>query len=92
MTINFSVSKHKLINEYFVAVRARPGQRIGIGIHYDPDLRQDPEFEPYAMQPVLIFITVDVVIVTARLVLQPPGGWYPSVVLTSSGIWGMVDW
>ena len=63
---------------------ARVGQRIGWGIHYDPQqCRHDSRhFDAHAQQLVLCYVTVDVTIVYVAMLLQPEGGWFPLVCLT----------
>lgn len=61
------------------------GQRVGWGIHYNPKTRDLPDFCEEEQQVVLCFVSIDVTIVFAKMMLQPPGGWYPTVMLHSEG-------
>ena len=71
---------------YLVAVNpAVVGQRIGWGVYYNPRDQKSQEFDELAQQLVLIYVTIDVRIVYASMVMQPEGGWYPTVTLTRYG-------
>jgi len=61
------------------------GQRMGFGIQYDPEQRTHSDFEDKEEQLVLCYVTVDSEIVFAHVMLQPPGGWYPTVGLHPYG-------
>ena len=63
----------------------KAGQRMGFGIQYSPEVRESPDFEDRQEQLVLCYVTVDSEIVFAHMMLQPPGGWYPSVALHPYG-------
>jgi hypothetical protein len=58
---------------------------MGWGIQYNPALRDSPEFDERAEQLVLCYVTIDVTIVYAKMMLQPAGGWYPVVMLHPYG-------
>ncbi|KAL4232460.1 hypothetical protein ACF0H5_007153 [Mactra antiquata] len=58
------------------------GQRIGFGIHYNPDVVSRPDFDDKQQQLVLCFVTMDMQIVFFRMMIQPSGGFYPLLVLT----------
>ncbi|XP_045196072.2 uncharacterized protein LOC123551303 [Mercenaria mercenaria] len=58
------------------------GQRIGFGIHYSPEEVSKPDFDDKKQQLVLCFVTMDMQIVFFRMMMQPPGGFYPLIVMT----------
>ncbi|KAH3739061.1 uncharacterized protein LOC127851769 [Dreissena polymorpha] len=63
-------------------LKSEVGQRIGFGIHYGPEERSKPDFDDKKLQLVLCFVTVDMQIVFFRMMLQPPGGFFPLVILS----------
>lgn len=63
----------------------KAGQRMGFGIQYNPVQRECANFEEKEQQLVLCYVTVDSEIVFSHMMLQPPGGWYPTVALHSYG-------
>ena len=63
----------------------KKGQRMGWGIQYDPAVRDTPDFDDRAEQLVLCYVTIDVTIVYAKMMVQPAGGWYPVVMLHPYG-------
>ena len=46
-----------------------------------------PDFDEKQQQLVLCFVTVDSKIVFFRMMFQPPGGFYPLVLLTPNGLY-----
>ena len=64
---------------------AKPGERIGFGIHYNPDVMDKPEFNDKEQQLVLCFVTVDMEIIFFKIMIQPAGGFYPLVILCKNG-------
>lgn len=66
-------------------VKTRVGERVGWGIHYDPALRDTDDFDDKSEQPVLCYVSKNMTIEYARMMMQPEGGWYPAVVLNSNG-------
>ncbi|XP_064628155.1 uncharacterized protein LOC135487894 isoform X2 [Lineus longissimus] len=77
----------ELLRDYFrwhpdgQALKMKIGQRMGWGILYDPDRRDEPDFSDKDSQLVLCYVSIDSVIVFHKMMLQPPGGWYPLVLL-----------
>ena len=69
----------------FSELKNHVGQKMGWGIHYDPRQRDQPGFDDKAEQLVLCYVSVDLQIVFARMLLQPAGGWYPTVYLNNGG-------
>lgn len=69
----------------FSDLQLQTGQRVGWGIHYNPHSRHSPDFLEQQQQLVLCFVSIDLTIVFAKLMLQPPGGWYPTIMLHSDG-------
>lgn len=63
-------------------LKSHRGQRIGFGIHYNPDELSKPDFDDKKQQLVLCFVTMDMQIVFFRMMMQPPGGFYPLIVMT----------
>lgn len=76
-----------LLRDYFrwkadgKAIITKPGEHIGFGIHYNPDVVSKPEFCDRDQQLVLCFVTLDMQIIFFKIMIQPPGGFYPLVVL-----------
>ena len=66
-------------------LKMKIGQRMGWGIHYNPESRQKDAFNDKEEQLVLCYVTIDVTIVYAKMMLQPPGGWYPVAMLHPYG-------
>ncbi|XP_052810715.1 uncharacterized protein LOC128238637 [Mya arenaria] len=65
-----------------VELKSFEGQRIGFGIHYNPDEINKSDFDDKKQQLVLCFVTMDMQIIFFRMMLQPSGGFYPLIVLT----------
>ena len=63
----------------------KKGQRMGWGIQYNPTYRHNPDFDDKQQQLVLCYVTIDVTIVYAKMMLQPAGGWYPVIMLHPYG-------
>ena len=71
------------------------GERMGWGIYYNPALQKqkhknggasgDADFDDKAEQLVVCFVTINVKIVFAKMMLQPEGGFFPVVLLNSAG-------
>ncbi|XP_005088904.1 uncharacterized protein LOC101862618 [Aplysia californica] len=57
------------------------GQRIGWGIHYNPETRNLPDFNPKAEQLVYCYVTANLDIISGKMMMQPEGGFYPLVLL-----------
>ena len=70
---------------YIIDLRASVGQRIGFGIHYNPEDYASPNFDDRKQQLVLCFVTLDMKIVYFSMMMQPPGGFYPLIILTRGG-------
>ena len=68
-----------------LAIKTKPGERIGFGIHFNPDVVNKPEFSDKDQQLVLCFVTLDVEIIFFKIMIQPPGGFYPLVILCRNG-------
>ncbi|KAK7447339.1 hypothetical protein BaRGS_00040197 [Batillaria attramentaria] len=62
-------------------VKVKVGQRLGWGVHYSKAARSQPNFDPRAEQLILCFVTLDTNIVHMQMIVQPPGGFFPLVVL-----------
>ena len=58
---------------------------MGWGIQYNPLYRDTDDFDDRAQQLVLCYVTIDVTIVYAKMMMQPEGGWYPAVMLHPYG-------
>ncbi|XP_013380369.1 uncharacterized protein LOC106151578 [Lingula anatina] len=58
------------------------GQRIGWGVHYGPESQEkNVTFDETALQPVLCYVTLDTTVIYCKIMLQPPGGFFPLVTL-----------
>ena len=66
-------------------MKIQSGQRMGWGIHYNPETRQTSNFSDKDTQLVLCYVTVDLKVVFTKMVMQPVGGWYPIVALHPYG-------
>lgn len=66
-------------------IKISVGQRMGIGIHYPKEVRENPSQSDKSQQLVLVFVTIDTKIVHARIIMQPEGGFFPLVILTKNG-------
>ncbi|KAK3097806.1 hypothetical protein FSP39_013389 [Pinctada imbricata] len=64
--------------------KTKVNQRIGMGIHYNPKERENPNFNERESQLVLCFVTLDTTIVYATMMIQPEGGFYPLVLLNKN--------
>ncbi|XP_074655144.1 uncharacterized protein LOC141908822 [Tubulanus polymorphus] len=77
----------ELLRDYFCwhpdgqVLKMKVGERMGWGILYDPAHRSDADFDDKKEQMVLCYVSIDSVIVYHKMMLQPPGGWYPLVLL-----------
>ncbi len=84
--VHYDLSLRELPNFIvFVGVKVACGQRMGWGVHYDPSYRDLSDFDDKDEQLVLCYVTLDVTIIFAKLMLQPPGGWFPVVALHPYG-------
>jgi len=62
---------------------------MGWGIHYDPKKSTHANFDHQMEQLVLCYVSIDAKIVYAKMMIQPPGGWYPICVLHPYGMYGI---
>ncbi|XP_069131228.1 uncharacterized protein [Argopecten irradians] len=60
-----------------------PGTVVGIGVYYNPDESNKPDFDHKSQQLVMVFLTFDKEVSLARHMIQPEGGFFPLVVLRS---------
>jgi hypothetical protein len=58
---------------------------MGWGVHFHKHSRSQPNFDPYAQQLVLCYVTINTTIVHLQVVMQPVGGLYPVVSLNFHG-------
>lgn len=57
------------------------GHKIGWGVHYSPEMRNRPDFNPKGEQLVYCYITANMEIIAGQMMMQPEGGFYPVVLL-----------
>ena len=62
------------------------GHKIGWGIHYNPEERNRPDFNPKGEQLVYCYITANMEIIAGQMMMQPEGGFYPVVLLRDGGL------
>ena len=75
-------------NEYhlFLSVlKVNAGQRMGWGVHYDPNARNKEDFCDKNDQLALCYVTLDDTLVFTKILSQPEGGWYPLIALHPYG-------
>lgn len=70
---------------HLLGMKTKVGQRLGWGIHYNPERSKRSDFDDKAEQLVVCFVTIDVNIVHAEMIVQPEGGFFPVVILNPSG-------
>ncbi|KAL3883020.1 hypothetical protein ACJMK2_029320 [Sinanodonta woodiana] len=62
-------------------VQVKSGMRVGLGVHYNPKEVDKPDFDDKEAQLVLCVVTINSDIAAMWMLLQPPGGFYPLVIL-----------
>ncbi|XP_064595046.1 uncharacterized protein LOC135461750 [Liolophura sinensis] len=62
----------------------KTGDHIGWGVHYSPERRDRPDFDPRAEQIVLCYVVKNRVMQCFQMMLQPTGGFYPMVLLSQN--------
>ena len=70
---------------YSTVLKIKAEERMGLGFHYNPEMRHKAEFSDKESQVVLIYVTVEDKLVYTKLVMQPAGGWYPIIALHPYG-------
>ncbi|XP_071135084.1 uncharacterized protein [Mytilus edulis] len=61
--------------------KVEENDRVGMGVHYHPDSRDNPGYNDKESQLVLCFVTKNTVTIYAKMIIQPEGGFYPLVLL-----------
>ena len=70
---------------YSTVLKIKAEERMGLGIHYNPERRHKAEFSDKDSQLVLSYVTIEGKLVYTKLVVQPAGGWYPIIALHPYG-------
>ena len=60
---------------------------MGWGIHYDPKISAQANFDHQMEQLVLCYVSMNFKIIYAKMMIQPTGGWYPICVLHPYGVY-----